>query len=56
MGWFGAKLQMPAPEEALPGRSVQMPVAARHQVLGTPMTPPFLDGIEVAYFGMGCFW
>ncbi|MEZ5261055.1 MAG: peptide-methionine (S)-S-oxide reductase MsrA [Acidimicrobiales bacterium] len=56
MGWFGAKLQMPAPEEALPGRSVQMPVAARHQVLGTPMTPPFPDGIEVAYFGMGCFW
>jgi peptide-methionine (S)-S-oxide reductase len=25
-------------------------------VLGTPMTPPWPDGHEVAYFGMGCFW
>ena len=25
-------------------------------VLGTPLTPPFPEGIEVAYFGLGCFW
>ncbi len=28
----------------------------RHFVLGTPLEPPFPDGIEPAIFGMGCFW
>ncbi len=27
-----------------------------HLVLGTPLTPPFPDGHEVAVVGMGCFW
>jgi len=40
----------------LPGRELPMPVAERHIVLGTPMQPPFPDGIERAVFGMGCFW
>ncbi|MBW3669071.1 MAG: peptide-methionine (S)-S-oxide reductase MsrA [Actinobacteria bacterium] len=48
--------EMPSPEAALPGRSEPMPVADRHLVLGTPMRPPFPDGIEQAIFGMGCFW
>jgi peptide-methionine (S)-S-oxide reductase len=43
------------PEQALPGRSQRMPVAARHVVLGTPMEPPF-PAMELALFGMGCFW
>ena len=50
------KLEMPAPEEALPGRSQPMPVPARHFVKGTPLKPPFPQGLEVAVFGMGCFW
>ncbi len=50
------KLEMPAPEEALPGRSQPMPVPARHVVKGTPLKPPFPQGLEVAVFGMGCFW
>ena len=29
---------------------------ARHEVLGTPLKGPFPDGVEVAIFGMGCFW
>jgi peptide-methionine (S)-S-oxide reductase len=33
-----------------------MPVPARHDVLGTPMKPPFPDGLETAVFGLGCFW
>ncbi len=33
-----------------------MRVAERHVVLGTPMEPPFPDGVERAIFGMGCFW
>jgi peptide-methionine (S)-S-oxide reductase len=54
---FGRKnLEMPAPEKALPGRDTPMPVAARHLVLGNPMTPPFPGGFEQVQFGMGCFW
>jgi peptide-methionine (S)-S-oxide reductase len=41
---------------ALPGREQMMPVPARHEVLGTPLTPPFPEGVEQAIFGMGCFW
>ena len=42
--------------EALPGRAEAMPVPERHEVLGTPLAPPFPDGFEQAIFGMGCFW
>ena len=50
------KLELPRPDQALPGRDTPMPVAARHLVLGNPMTPPFPDGFETAQFGLGCFW
>jgi peptide-methionine (S)-S-oxide reductase len=50
------KLRIPAPEETLPGRAEAMPVAARHAVLGTPMAPPFPDGLAQVQVGMGCFW
>ena len=51
-----AKLRLPEPEEALPGREATMPVQAAHDVLGTPLTPPFPEGIETLVVGMGCFW
>jgi peptide-methionine (S)-S-oxide reductase len=48
---------MVTPEQALPGRTDQtMPVPASHFVLGTPLTPPWPDGVRTAVFGMGCFW
>jgi peptide-methionine (S)-S-oxide reductase len=50
------KLTVPSASEALPGRTSAMPVPPAHAVLGTPLTPPFPEGIEVAYFGLGCFW
>jgi peptide-methionine (S)-S-oxide reductase len=31
-------------------------VPETHAVLGTPLKPPFPEGIEVAYFALGCFW
>ena len=51
------KTQMPAPEEALPGRPVRaFPVPARHFVLDAPLEPPFPEGTRLAMFGLGCFW
>jgi peptide-methionine (S)-S-oxide reductase len=32
------------------------PVPDRHEVLDAPLQPPFPEGIEVAYFALGCFW
>jgi peptide-methionine (S)-S-oxide reductase len=43
-------------ETALPGRAEAMPVAPKHAVLGTPLAPPFPAGMELAMFGLGCFW
>jgi peptide-methionine (S)-S-oxide reductase len=42
--------------KALPGHSERMPVPAKHFVLGTPLTPPFPEGLQTAMFAMGCFW
>jgi peptide-methionine (S)-S-oxide reductase len=56
MGLFSAKTGMPAADEALPGRDQAMAVPAQHFVLGTPLVPPFPDGLEQVVVGMGCFW
>ncbi|MFP4513312.1 MAG: peptide-methionine (S)-S-oxide reductase MsrA [Acidimicrobiales bacterium] len=54
---FGHKsLEIPSPEDALPGRDEPMPVPERHTVLGTPLVPPFPEGSEQAVVAMGCFW
>jgi peptide-methionine (S)-S-oxide reductase len=51
------KTQMVSAEDALPGRSEpSFQVPQTHAVLGTPLQPPFPEGIEVAYFALGCFW
>ena len=47
---------MPTPEQALPGRSDTMPTPDHNIVLGTPLVPPFPEGIEYMLVGMGCFW
>jgi peptide-methionine (S)-S-oxide reductase len=50
------KTRMPTEAEALPGRATAMPVPERHAVKGTPLRPPFPDGMESALFALGCFW
>src|SRR5882757_4582125 len=51
------KTQMVTATDALPGRSEPaFQVPETHAVLGNPLKPPFPDGIEVAYFALGCFW
>ena len=56
MSFLAARLRLPTREEALPGRSRPLPVLEKHDVLGTPLAPPFPDGMQLALFGMGCFW
>jgi peptide-methionine (S)-S-oxide reductase len=56
MLFFREKTKMIDPERALKGRSDRMPVPARHDVLGTPLEPPFPENVQTAVFGMGCFW
>jgi peptide-methionine (S)-S-oxide reductase len=53
---LGSKTKLVAPEDALPGRPDPIPVPDRHFVLGTPLKPPFPDGLESIVVGMGCFW
>lgn len=50
------KTQMPAPEEALPGREEAMQVSPEHYVNGNRIVPPFPANTQVAMFGLGCFW
>jgi len=50
------KPQMIDADRALPGRDAPMPIPARHEVLGTPLAPPFPQGLERIVVGMGCFW
>lgn len=50
------KVNLPTPEQALPGRSEPMPVVSNHYVNGNPLKPPYPEGMELAMFGMGCFW
>lgn len=53
---FGKKAAMPKADEALPGRSDEMPITNKHFVNGNPLKPPFPEGMELALFGLGCFW
>jgi peptide-methionine (S)-S-oxide reductase len=53
---LGSKTRMVAPEDALPGRPDPIPTSDTHFVLGTPLKPPFPEGMQTAVVGMGCFW
>ena len=46
----------PTPAEALPGREERLPVPEKHFVSGNPLEPPFPENMEIALFGLGCFW
>lgn len=54
--FFRKKSEMPTAATALPGREVPIPAASRHHVLGQPLQGPYPEGLEVAVFGLGCFW
>ena len=50
------KNMLPSAERALPGRATAIIDPEPHFVHGRPITPPFPENMEIAYFGMGCFW
>ena len=51
-----AKSEMIAPDAALQGRAMAIPTADTHFVFDRPLTAEVPAGMEVAMFGMGCFW
>jgi peptide-methionine (S)-S-oxide reductase len=56
MRFLTRKSDMVDAARALPGRDHPILPPTRHEVLGTPLQPPFPDGYETAVFGLGCFW
>jgi len=56
MRFLSRKSDMVDAARALPGRDHPILPPAKHDVLGTPIQPPFPDGYETAIFGLGCFW
>jgi peptide-methionine (S)-S-oxide reductase len=53
---FKKKLEMPAANEALPGRPTPIPTARQHFVNGHALKGPYPEGLATAMFGLGCFW
>ncbi len=51
-----SKLEMVSPENALPGRPHPIPTAQTHFLSDLPLKSAVPEGMEVAVFGMGCFW
>ncbi|HEY8266687.1 MAG TPA: peptide-methionine (S)-S-oxide reductase MsrA [Steroidobacteraceae bacterium] len=50
------KTSMPDAANILPGRPQPVAVPETHFVNGHRLAPPFPAGLELALFGMGCFW
>ena len=55
---LGKKLTLPTSDDALPGRPERpWRLPPTHAVLDAPLvTDEIPDGLEVAVFGLGCFW
>ena len=50
------KLMIPTAEQCLPGRAIKVPVPKEHYVNGHSLEGPYPEGLELAQFGLGCFW
>ncbi|MCO4846836.1 MAG: peptide-methionine (S)-S-oxide reductase MsrA [Yoonia sp.] len=55
LSMFRSKSEMVPADAALVGRDVPVPTSDNHFVLNTPLKE-VPAGMEVAIFGMGCFW
>jgi peptide-methionine (S)-S-oxide reductase len=47
---------MPTRSHALPGRGEGVRLSGRHFVSRHRIVPPFPEGMQLALFGLGCFW
>jgi peptide-methionine (S)-S-oxide reductase len=47
---------MPTAATALPGRAKPIPTAEKHFISDRPLKEPYPEGMDVAGFGLGCFW
>jgi peptide-methionine (S)-S-oxide reductase len=50
------KINIPTRDTALPGREIPLQTAEAHYILGRKLKAPFPDNMEIAVFGLGCFW
>src|SRR6187549_1838477 len=54
---FMKKMKTLLPKQStLPGRGEAMRVPAKHFVNGHALQAPFPEGMQLAQFGLGCFW
>ena len=52
-----SRVAMPTPESAPRGRSSPiLPADAEHYLFSRPLNLPYPAGLEIAVFGLGCFW
>lgn len=49
-------IQLPEPQDALPGREHAIRISGKHALHGHSMQPPFPADCRTIVFGMGCFW
>jgi len=50
------KINIPNADNALPGREHAIKTAETHYISGRKLKGPFPDQMEIAVFGLGCFW
>ena len=50
------KVSMPTAATALKGRPTPIPTAEEHDIFSRPLKGPYPAGLEMAMFGIGCFW
>ena len=53
---LSTSIAVPDAHQALAGRDEAMVIPDSHFVLGTPLAPPWPDGMEEGFFAFGCFW
>ena len=56
MSLFRKDAPVPGRGAALPGRPEPIPTAERSFVNDRPLTGPWPQGLQTAWFAMGCFW
>lgn len=56
MRFLEKKIKMPSADQALPGREESVRVPECHFVNGHQLAPPFAENLQMALFGLGCFW